>query len=229
LQETPKLIEEIVELYYRAKLSKFTKMEGVLRKLDQLSITLGKFDYAEKEEIEKKPKFLNYSQAVKEFRSKVELMMHSPYGTSLPENTQKSIITFINYLNHPELYKMNRLFDEIYEKYEEVKASEFMKMQTFNDLLNKLEIKLGTLTQDMKKYKTIEEKIEELDNTKNKLSEEWNKLKVEHDRLNDYKGNLEKEWGKLKEEQNRLKFEQDTLKKEWEKLEIEQKKIRENQ
>ncbi len=122
LQENAKLLEEITELYFIAKASGFTKMEGIIRKLDQLSITLGKFDYAEEEEIEKKPKFLNYPQAVKELRSKIEILMQSPYGTSLPETTQKSIINFINYLNHPDFAKKPKLFDDVYEKYEEVKS-----------------------------------------------------------------------------------------------------------
>ena len=42
LQENTKLLEEIIELYFIAKASGFTKMEGIIRKLDQLRITLGK-------------------------------------------------------------------------------------------------------------------------------------------------------------------------------------------
>ena len=45
LQENIKLLEEIIELYFIAKASGFTKMEGIIRKLDQLRITLGKYDY----------------------------------------------------------------------------------------------------------------------------------------------------------------------------------------
>ena len=91
LQENPKLLEEIIELYYVARTSGFTRMEKIIRKLDQLNITLGKIDYTEEEkEIEKKPKFLNYVQAIKELRAKLEVLIQSPYGTSLPENTQKS-------------------------------------------------------------------------------------------------------------------------------------------
>jgi len=44
LQENTKLLEEIIELYFNAKASGFTKMEGIIRKLDQLNITLRKFD-----------------------------------------------------------------------------------------------------------------------------------------------------------------------------------------
>ena len=40
LQEKTKLLEEIIELYFVAKASGFTKMEGIIRKLDQLRITL---------------------------------------------------------------------------------------------------------------------------------------------------------------------------------------------
>jgi hypothetical protein len=44
LQENTKLLEEIIELYFFAKASGFTKMEGIIRKLDQLNITFRKFD-----------------------------------------------------------------------------------------------------------------------------------------------------------------------------------------
>ena len=40
LQEKTKLLEEIIELYFIAKASGFIKMEGIIRKLDQLRITL---------------------------------------------------------------------------------------------------------------------------------------------------------------------------------------------
>lgn len=38
LQENTKLLEEIIDLYFTAKTSGFTKMEGIIRKLDQLRI-----------------------------------------------------------------------------------------------------------------------------------------------------------------------------------------------
>ncbi len=42
LQENTKMLEEITELYFIAKASGFTKMEGIIRKLDQLSIIIKK-------------------------------------------------------------------------------------------------------------------------------------------------------------------------------------------
>ena len=227
LQENTKLLEEITELYYIAKASGFTKMEGIIRKLDQLSITLGKFDYAEEEEIEKKPKFLNYPPAIKELRSKIEILMQSPFGTSLPETTQKSIINFINYLNHPDLAKKPRLFDDVYEKYEEAKVSEFMKMQTFNDMVNMLEIKLGPVTKEMKKYKTLEEKMHDLEDEKKRLSEEWNKIKSEQEILKSDKEKLVEEREKLKEENKKLKDDLEALKQEWVKFEDQKSKFNE--
>ncbi|TFG29737.1 MAG: hypothetical protein EU532_02520 [Promethearchaeota archaeon] len=227
LQENSKLLEEIIEFYYIAKASGFTKMEGIIRKLDQLTITLGKFDYAEEEkEIDIKPKFLNYVQAIKELRSKIEILMQSPYGTSLPENTQKSIIEFINYLNHPDLHKKPNLFDDIYEKYEEAKESDFMKMQTFNTMLNMLEIKLGPVTKEMKKYKTLEEKIKDFEDEKKRFSEEWDKLKGDQEILNTERESLVKEKEKLSQENNKLKDDIDALKKEWDRIEEEKAKLK---
>jgi len=227
LQENTKLLEEITELYYIAKAGGFTKMEGIIRKLDQLSITLGKFDYAEEEEIEKKPKFLNYPPAIKELRSKIEILMQSPLGTSLPETTQKSIINFINYLNHPDLAKKPRLFDDVYEKYEEAKASEFMKMQSFSDMLNMLEIKLGPVTKEMKKYKTLEEKMQDLEEEKKRLSEEWNKIRSEQERLKSDTEKLIEEREKLKEENQKLKDDLEALKQEGVKFEDQKSKFNE--
>jgi len=227
LQENTKMLEEITELYFIAKASEFTKMEGIIRKLDQLSITLGKFDYGEEEEIEKKPKFLNYPQAIKELRSKIEILMQSPYGTSLPDTTQKSIIRFINYLNHPDLAKKPRFFDEVYDKYEEAKNSEFMKMQSFNTMLDMLEIKLGPVTKEMKKYKTLEEQMQDLEEEKKKLTEEWKKIKSEQERLKRDKESLVEEREKLKEENQKLNDDLEALKKEWVKFEDHKSKFNE--
>ncbi|MFX1340341.1 MAG: hypothetical protein ACFFDK_17155 [Promethearchaeota archaeon] len=228
LQENPKLLEEIIELYFIAKASGFTKMEGIIRKLDQLSITLGKFDYTEKEEnVDKKPKFLNYPQEIKELRKKIEVLMQSPYGTSLPETTKQSIINFINYLNHPDLHKRPKLFDDIFEKYEEAKATDFMKMQSFNDMLNMLEIKFGAITEDMKQYKTLEEKMQDLEEEKKRLAEEWDKIRSEQDKLKSDRENLVEEREKLKEENQKLKDDLEALKEEWTQFEEQRSKFNE--
>jgi len=228
LQENPKLLEEITELYFIAKASGFLKMEGIIRKLDQLSITLGKFDYTEKEEdIDKKPKFLNYPQEIKELRKKIEVLMHSPYGTSLPETTQQSIINFINYLNHPDLHKRPKLFDDVFDKYEEAKATDFMKMQSFNDMLNMLEIKLGAITEDMKQYKTLEEKMHDLEEEKKRLAEEWDMIRSEQEKLKGETEKLVEEREKLKEENQKLKYDLEALKEEWVKFEDQKSKFNE--
>ena len=228
LQEQPKLLEEITELYFIAKASGFTKMEAIIRKLDQLNITLGKYDIAEEEEdLEKKAMFLNYPQAIKELRNKIEILMQSPYGTSLPETAQKSIINFINYLNHPDLAKKPRLFDLVYERYEEAKDSEFMKMQSFSDMLNMLEIKLGPVTKEMKKYKTLEEKIYDLEEEKKQLAEEWDKIKSEQMKLNNEKGMLIEDKEKLKKENQKLKDDLESLKQEWIIFEVQRSKFNE--
>jgi len=228
LQENQKMLEEITELYFIAKASGFTKMEGIIRKLDQLSITLGKFDYTEKEEeMDKKPKFLNYPQEIKELRKKIEVLMQSPYGTSLPETTQQSIINFINYLNHPDLHKRPKLFDDIFDKYEEAKATDFMKMQSFNDMLNMLEIKLGAITEDMKQYKTLEEKMQDLEVEKKRLTEEWDKLRLEQEKLKSNTEMLVKDREKLKVENQKLKDDLEALKKEWVQFEDQKSKFNE--
>ena len=104
----------MTNLYHNAKVTNFTKMEKIIRKLDQLNITLGQYNIEKTEKTDKKPKFLNYVQAIKELRGKIEILMQSPLGTSLPESTQKSLIKFMNFLNHPDLHKKSNIFDIMY-------------------------------------------------------------------------------------------------------------------
>jgi len=219
--DNPKLREELIDLYYKAKETKFTKMEGINRKIDQLNIKLGKYEKSDEKESKKKIKFTNYVQAIKDLRRKVEFLLHSPLGTSLPAITQKSLIIFTNYLNHPDLSKKQKLFDDMHDKYLEAEVSEFMRMQAFNDMLSMLEIKLGALTQEMKTHKTLEEKeiefeakeieFEKLEEEKKKLAEEWEKIKKEKENLEaekislkNEKENLLKEWEILNEEIKKL-------------------------
>lgn len=207
MPENPKLMEELIELYYKAKETKFTKMEGIIRKLDQLNIKLGKYQKSDEKEPQKKLKFTNYVQAIKDLRHKVEFLLHSPLGTSLPAITQKSLITFTNYLNHPDLPKKQKLFDDMHDKYLEAEVSEFMRMQSFNDMLSMLEIKLGAITQEMKTFKTLEEKEKEFEvfeDEKKKLAEEWEKLKKEKENIEAEKNNLLKEWETLNEQIKKL-------------------------
>jgi hypothetical protein len=226
LQEHPKLLNEIIESYFAAKRSRFVKMEGIIRKLDQLSITLGKHDYTEKEEVETQPKFLNYVQAIKELKRKIEILMESPLGTSLPDNIQEALLTFLNYLNHPDLHRKPKLFDKMYEVYESAKKSEFLKMQNFNDMLMMLEIKLGEITEEMKKYKTIDEKRQELEQEQGKLLEEWELLKKEQEKISREKLDLAKEKENIREERVTLNTEKEEIRKIEKKMKEEQKLLK---
>ena len=211
LHEMPELTSELVDLYDNARESKFTKMEGIIRKLDQLSIKLGHEDYKlpEGKKGGKKLMFQNYPQAIKELQTDIAILMHSPHGTTLPDLIQKSILTFHNYLNHPDLPP--ELFDEMHEKYEFAKATDFLKLQAFNDLLNKLDIKLGEITEEMKTFKSIKEQSRELEAEKTKLAEEVKKLQEEKEKLKKEKDELEeaknillKEWEEYNELINKL-------------------------
>ena len=203
VHEMPALAEELVDLYDIAKESKFTKMEGIIRKLDQLSIKLGQDDYKLEEKKEgKKLMFLDYPKEIKDLQTDIAILMHSPHGTSLPELIQTSILTFHNYLNHPDLHRTPELFDEMHEKYEFAKATDFLKLQAFNDLLMKLKIKLGEITEEMKTFKSIKEQSRELEAEKTRLAEEVKKLQEEKEQL--------------KKEKDELEEAKDILFKEWE-------------
>jgi hypothetical protein len=248
ITEYPKLLEEIINLYFKARESGFIKMEGIIRKLDQLQIKLGKHDYEKEDEPKKKLKFINYPQKIKDMKIKIELMLQSPYGTSLPESTRESLITLINYLNHPNLPSNKRLFDEIYEVYEQAKADDFLKMQSFKDMLNKIEIKLGSLSEDMKQFKTLEEKQADLEKEKEKLKEKEQKLEelkenymkekadldVEHQNLEverkkvaQIQKELREQEGKLEQYKKDLEQEREKIKKDKEAIKQERKELQE--
>jgi hypothetical protein len=154
MEGRPELLKEVLDLYFKAKDTNFIKMESIIRKLDQLNIILGKYDYEKKKEIEE-VKFIDYNQEIKNIKRKVKSLMQNPYGLSLPEKTKESIIKFINYLNYPNLHLKKRLLDEIFETYNKTEQGEFLKMQNFNDMLNKLEVILGELPENMKKFHLI--------------------------------------------------------------------------
>jgi len=233
ITDYPKLLEEVINLYFKARDSGFIKMEGIIRKLDQLQIKLGKLDYEKEDEPEKKLKFINYPKKIKDMKVKIELMLQSPYGTSLPESTRESLITLINYLNHPNLPTNKQLFDEIYDVYEQAKADDFLKMQKFKDLLNKIEIKLGSLSEDMKEFKTLEEKQEDLEKEKSKLQEKEQEIEDQREdlmkerrELEIEQQNLEVERNKIKEIQKNLSLQQEELEKQKEDFKQERDEIK---
>ncbi|MFX0024466.1 MAG: hypothetical protein ACFE9S_19265 [Candidatus Hermodarchaeota archaeon] len=219
LQEDPEKIEEIVELYYNAKANNFLHMEKITRKLDELSVKIGNVGPIEKitfpSELEKKPieelkqpTIVDYAKAIEDLRNRIERLLNSPFGSNLLENTQVSISTFLHYLNHPDLQNNTELFDEMLEKYEEVEAVEFTTMQTFNDLLNKMKVRLGKLPEEIKKWKSIDEREKESLKQMEKIAEE--------------KQNLKEDWEALESERNKLKLE-------WEQLEVEKGNMLEEQ
>ncbi len=98
LQENSRLVEEIIDVYYMAKESNFIKMEGVNRKLDQLSIKYGKESgikktgFSQSQSLKGEP--VIYAKAIEESKIQVDNFLTSTSGISLPEKTKKSLITF---------------------------------------------------------------------------------------------------------------------------------------
>lgn len=236
LQEDLKKIEELVGLYYNAKATDFLKMERIARKLDELSVKIGKVGSIEKkvlpsqseikpEEKPKRPTIVNYGKAIEELRNRIERLLNSPSGLNLHENTQISITTFLNYLNHPDLQNNPKLFDEMLEKYEEVEAVDFITMQAFNDLLNKMEIKLGNVFKEMRTWKSIDEREKDLKREIKKIEEEKENLKEAGEKLEVERKKLKLEWVKLKVERGKLKEEQEKFNKECQNFATERAKL----
>ena len=77
--------------------------------------------------------------------------MEHPSWVYKSVTTVKSINKFLNHLNIPKLQNKKELIEEIIHTYNKAEASDFVKMQLFNDLLEKIDVKLKIKTVEMKK------------------------------------------------------------------------------
>ena len=93
LMENQKIAEELVELYYNAKSSGFIKMEGVIRKLDQLNIMLGDAKSIQKKGI---LEITNYALELKNLKERVNKFMQTITLKSLPPSHNKPLKNFEN-------------------------------------------------------------------------------------------------------------------------------------
>ncbi len=159
MKGNPKIAKELVEVYYSAKASSFMKMEGIIRKLDQLIIMFGD----QLQPIQKKgdAEFINTPQEIEILKKRIEDFQQISSWRSLPELTQEAIITFLKFLYHPNLQNKTILFDEMLKKYNATEENDYMKMQTFKDLLIKIDIKLGPVPIEIEKEEIVEEVIVE--------------------------------------------------------------------
>ncbi len=160
IEENPKIAKELVEVYYSAKASSFMKMEGIIRKLDQLIIMFGD----QLQPIQKKgdAEFINTPQEIEILKKRIEDFQQTSSWRSLPELTTDAVSTFLEFLYHPNLQNKSILFDEMLKKYDATESNDFMKMQTFKDLLIKIDIKLGPVPVVVEKEEIEEEvKVEE--------------------------------------------------------------------
>ena len=236
LQEIPKLVEEIIEVYYEAKKTNFIKMEGIARKLDQLSIKFSKEDGIKKPSIAQshsaRGEPVIYAKAIEEFKMQVDDFLSSTSGMSLPEKTKKSLITFLGFLNHPKLVKKTALYDEMREKYDMAKEQDFLSMSAFDGLLNKCEIKLGASTDELKTWKSPEERKKELEDAWEKFEtekvlfqEKRENLKSEFEILKVKREKMETERSQMDKEQENLKIKREAMKVEQEKMETEKNQV----
>ncbi|MHA1147196.1 MAG: hypothetical protein ACTSR8_03025 [Promethearchaeota archaeon] len=219
LHEDPRKVEELIKLYYNAKKSGFLKMEDINRKITQLKITLGEPNntvilpvFKSINEREDKPLIDDYPTALNDLRKRLEVLLESREGQSLPEKTYESLTTFLHYLNHPRLLSKPQLFDEMFKKFNLAESSDFLRMQGLNDILNMVEIKLGKLTDEIKKWKSPEER---------KMAEELEKVFFEEDKkaVEAEKKKFDEAWREIEEAKKQLELERQEFEKEKEKLE----------
>ncbi len=218
LQESPRLVEEIVQLYYMAKKTNFIKMEGIIRKLDQLSIKFSKEGVVKKTAVAQshsaRGEQVIYAKAIEEFKQQVDDFLSSSSGMGLSEKTKKSLITFLGFLNHPDLVKKTALYEDMREKYDGAEEQDFLSMSAFDDMLNKCEIKLGAITDKLKAWKSPEERKQELDAA-------WEKFEAEKELFQEKLKNLEIDQEEMKVKREELETEKNQMDKERENLKIE--------
>ena len=232
MQESPKLVEEIVELYYAAKNTNFIKMEGIIRKLDQLTIKFSKEGAVKKTKTAQshavRGEQVIYEKAIEEFIKKVDDFLNSTSGTSLPEKTKKSLITFLGYLNHPVLIKKTALFDEMKDKYDKTVELDFLSMQTFDDMLNMCDIKLGAITDEMKTFKSPEKRKKELDEAWGEFEAEKEKFQAKLNNLESEREAIKAEREKIETERSQINLDRENLLKEQEEFKVKNDNLKQN-
>ncbi|MGV9172931.1 MAG: hypothetical protein ACOC4M_08000 [Promethearchaeia archaeon] len=258
LIENPEKLQVLVSLYKKAKSHNFLKMEEIKRKLDQLRVTIGEPTQTHRIGINIKKKIApsqaaaeiaeakgeiyikDYGSALQDLAKEVEHLLDSNEGQSLPEKTYQSLTKLLTYLEDPNLESKPRLFKETLGAYTTAAESDFRKMQGLNDVLNKVEVKLGSKPQKESSRKSLEQRkkefkiaLEKFQQEKKELLEEWKKIerarqeiKQEKEQLNEEKEKFQEEKEKLKEEKMfledakvKLKFERTLLKEEKERQE----------
>ena len=150
LHEKPNIVNEMISLYNNAKSTSFIKMEALIRKLDQYKIQLGDVSYLEnpvmKRKIvmtaEKRMVVLDSSEEIEKMKVRVNKIINSSSGGRLLPKTEKSLKTFSEYLENPELQNQVVLVEEMIDKYNAVEASDFTSLQSFDNFLVKMSIKL---------------------------------------------------------------------------------------
>lgn len=150
LKESPKLAMELIELYIDAKASSFMKMESINRKLDQLKIQLRDVTPFEVKTAtntitkipQKRVEVVNIAKEIENLKKRVEQSIKRPSGINLTEGTQKSLNIFLKYLNKPVVQNKKKLVEEMLYMYSIIEENNFSKMQEFNDLLKKIDVKL---------------------------------------------------------------------------------------
>jgi hypothetical protein len=160
LEGNPSLSQELIDLYYTAKESGFIKMEGIIRKLDQLRITLGAYKAVQQKGASKT--FIGAQHIKSEIdtlKNRIGDFMQTSIWNSLLPSTQNAIETFTNYLDHRELQNRAEIFEEMLKTYNSIESGNFEKMQSLTNLLNKVEIKLGPILEE----EVIEEIAEEIE------------------------------------------------------------------
>jgi len=210
LLEHPRLVEELVELYYNAKASDFLKMEAIIRKLDEVRIRFGKDGYVKKV-VEKD--ILNLGKAIDDFRKNIENMLNSAIGSRLLDSTRELIISFYNFLGHPKLQDNQPLFEEMLRTYEAVEKDEFTVLQKMTALLDKLDIKLGSSAEEVvATFKTPEELREELEQTKFELAQEKENISRELKKIEEQKSILKGKEEQVALDQQFLEKERESMK-----------------
>jgi len=214
LHEKPNIVNEMITLYNNAKSSNFVKMEALIRKLDQYKIQLGDVSFITnpvmKRKIvmtaEKRAIVVDSAEEIEKMKVRIKKAIENPPGGSLLPKSEKSLITFSEYLNNPELQNQIFLVEEMISKYDAVEASNFTRMQDFDNFLVKMSIKLKSKPTEIQKGgDSVRHKwaIESIEKTLGGPNDSLNNVdKALHELSVQFKTSLEGELYKLSLDEN---------------------------
>ena len=183
LQEDPVKIEEIVELYYNAKDNDFLHMEKITRKLDELSVKIGKVGSIEKITLPIQSEI----KPVEPVPTKPKQTTNEDYGKTIEASVELKTWKIIDDREKALTIEMEKIEDEkknLRESWEQLEIGrKKLKLEK-----EQFEVEKGNL---MKQLERFNEERQQFDEERAKLTFERAEISLEQSKLESEKEKLE--------------------------------------